>query len=74
MISNNNVFNLYDNLIDKGYITTKDIINLGFRNQVIDFGHFDIQYEFYLRNVTKKIRIPIAENINTLLWETIKFL
>ena len=36
MISNNNVFNLYDNLIDKGYITTKDIINLGFTKYDID--------------------------------------
>ena len=33
-----------------------DIIKLG--NQCIDFGHFDIEYEYYLRNATKKIRIP----------------
>ena len=35
---------------------TYDILNLG--NQIIDFGHFDIQYEYYLRNVSKKVRIP----------------
>ena len=34
-----------------------DIIKFGLKNQVIDFGHFDIYYEFYLRNATKKIRL-----------------
>ena len=33
-----------------------DLINIG--NQIMDFGHFDIQYEYYLRNATKKIKIP----------------
>ena len=33
-----------------------DLQNLG--NQIIDFGHFDINYEYYLRNATKKIKIP----------------
>ena len=37
-------------------ILTYDILKLG--NQIIDFGHFDIQYEYYLRNATKKIKIP----------------
>lgn len=32
-----------------------DILKLG--NQIIDFGHFDIHYEYYLRNATKAIRI-----------------
>ena len=36
---------------------TYDIIKFGLKNQVIDFGHFDIYYEFYLRNATKKIRL-----------------
>lgn len=35
---------------------TYDLQNLG--NQIIDFGHFDIQYEYFLRNVTQSIRIP----------------
>ena len=39
-------------------ILTYDIIKYGIKNQVIDFGHFDIQYEYYLRNATKKIKIP----------------
>ena len=39
-------------------ILVYDLIKFGFRNQVIDFGHFDIQYEYYLRNVTKKIKVP----------------
>ena len=33
-----------------------DICDFG--NQVIDFGHFDIEYELYLRNATKVIKIP----------------
>ena len=33
-----------------------DLHKLG--NQIIDFGHFDINYEYYLRNATKKIKIP----------------
>ena len=33
-----------------------DLINLG--NQIIDFGHFDIEYEYFLRNSSGKIRIP----------------
>ena len=33
-----------------------DLLYLG--NQIIDFGHFDINYEYYLRNATKKIKIP----------------
>ena len=48
-------------------VLTYDIIKLGFRNQVIDFGHFDIQYEYFLRKVNKKIRIPykyVNENPN----------
>ena len=39
-------------------VLTYDIIRSGFRNQVIDFGHFDIQYEYYLRKAKKKIKIP----------------
>ena len=27
-------------------------------NQVIDLGHFDLQYEFFLRNTKKIIKIP----------------
>ena len=37
---------------------TYDIIKSGMKNQVIDFGHFDIQYEYFLRNAKKKIKIP----------------
>ena len=33
-----------------------DFAKLG--NQVFDFGHFDIQYEYFLRNATKVIKIP----------------
>lgn len=33
-----------------------DLIQFG--HQIIDFGHFDIQYEYYLRNATKDIKIP----------------
>ena len=33
-----------------------EMINIG--NQIIDFGHFDIQYEYFLRNATGKIKIP----------------
>ena len=39
-------------------VLTYDIIKFGLRNQVIDFGHFDIQYEYFLRKAKKKIRIP----------------
>ena len=28
------------------------------KNQVIDFGHFDIEYEYFLRKARKKIKIP----------------
>lgn len=35
-----------------------DLFKLG--NQIIDFGHFDIQYEFYLRNLSKKKKIRIS--------------
>ena len=38
-------------------ILTYDIIKYGLKNQVIDFGHFDIQYEYYLRNAKKRIRL-----------------
>ena len=37
-------------------ILAYDIHKLGY--QAIDFGHFDIQYEYFLRNVSKKTRIP----------------
>ena len=37
---------------------TYDIVKSGMKNQVIDFGHFDIEYEYYLRKAKKKIRIP----------------
>ena len=37
-------------------VLTYDIFKLG--NQIIDFGHFDIQYEYFLRNASKKIKIP----------------
>ena len=37
-------------------VLTYDILDLG--NQVIDFGHFDVEYEFFLRNVTKPIKLP----------------
>ena len=37
-------------------VLTYDICDLG--NQVIDFGHFDIEYELYLRNATKVIKLP----------------
>ena len=33
-----------------------DLHRLG--NQIIDFGHFDINYEYYIRNARKKIKIP----------------
>ena len=36
-------------------VLAHDFVNLG--NQVIDFGHFDIQYEYFLRNATKNIKI-----------------
>ena len=36
-------------------ILTYEIFKLGV--QVIDFGHFDIEYEFYLRNAKKVIKI-----------------
>ena len=39
-------------------VLTYDLIESGIKNQVIDFGHFDIQYEYYLRNAPKKIIIP----------------
>ena len=29
-----------------------------FNYQVVDIGHVDIQYEFYLRKVNRSIRIP----------------
>ena len=35
-----------------------DIIKYGLKNQIIDFGHFDLFYEFFLRNATRKIKIP----------------
>ena len=35
---------------------TYDLSKFGY--QIIDFGHFDIQYEFFLRNATKPIIIP----------------
>ena len=35
-----------------------DIIKFGLKNQIIDFGHFDLFYEFFLRNATRKIKIP----------------
>lgn len=37
-------------------VLTYELFKLG--NQIIDFGHFDIQYEYYLRNASKAIRIP----------------
>jgi glycosyltransferase family protein len=37
-------------------VLTYDICDMG--NQVIDFGHFDIEYELYLRNATEVIKIP----------------
>ena len=37
-------------------ILSYDIYELG--NQVIDLGHFDLQYEFFLRNTKKIIKIP----------------
>ena len=37
-------------------VLAHDIYYLG--NQIIDFGHFDIEYEFYLRKATKPIKIP----------------
>ena len=33
-----------------------DIFKLG--KQVIDFGHFDLEYEYFLRNATKVMKIP----------------
>ena len=37
-------------------IISYDLTKLGY--QILDFGHFDIQYELYLRNATKIIKIP----------------
>lgn len=37
-------------------VLTYDIFKLG--KQVIDFGHFDLEYEYYLRNATKIMKIP----------------
>ena len=37
-------------------ILAYELCKLGF--QSIDIGHFDLQYEFYLRNVTNVIKIP----------------
>ena len=37
-------------------ILSYDIFKLGY--QVIDFGHFDLQYEYYLRKLKTTIRIP----------------
>ena len=37
-------------------VLTYDIFKLG--KQVIDFGHFDLEYEYYLRNSTKIMKIP----------------
>ena len=34
---------------------TYDLYKLGY--QVIDVGHMDVEYEWYLRNTTKKIKI-----------------
>ena len=36
-------------------VLTYDLYKLGY--QVIDVGHMDIEYEWYLRNTTKKIKI-----------------
>lgn len=67
---NKKIFKFVRNLnIDKGTlilislgptatVLTYDLIESGIKNQVIDFGHFDIQYEYYLRNAPKKIIIP----------------
>lgn len=67
-----NSFNVYDKIlkeskkIDKkklilialgptATVLTYDLYKLGY--QVIDVGHMDIEYEWYLRNTTKKIKI-----------------
>ena len=70
---NKNAFTVYDKILnatlkfDKNYLI---LISLGptatvlaydlnrYGYQAIDFGHADIQYEFYLRNATKTIQIP----------------
>ena len=36
-------------------VLSYEIHKLGY--QTLDFGHFDIQYEYFIRNVTKKIKI-----------------
>ena len=46
-------------LISLGPTATPLIYDIvGFGNQAIDFGHFDIQYELYLRNATRVIKLP----------------
>ena len=37
-------------------VLAHDLVKSG--NQIIDFGHFDIQYEYYIRNCSKNTRIP----------------
>jgi glycosyltransferase family protein len=37
-------------------VLSYELHKLGY--QTLDFGHFDIQYEYFIRNVTKKIKIP----------------
>ena len=39
-------------------VLTYDLIKSGKKNQVIDFGHFDIEYEYFLRKANRKIKIP----------------
>ena len=67
-----NAFNVYDKIIDEARKIDKsilillalgptstvlayDLYKLGY--QVIDIGHIDIEYEWFLRNATEKIQI-----------------
>jgi glycosyltransferase family protein len=67
-----NAFNLYDKIIDQAKkfdnsnlvllalgptstVLAYDLFKLGY--QVIDIGHIDIEYEWFLRKATKKIQI-----------------
>ena len=69
----NNAFNKYDKILNSALKFDKNVlilIALGptasvlaydlykFNYQVVDIGHVDIQYEFYLRKVNRSIRIP----------------
>ena len=47
-------------------ILAYEIIKSGIKNQIIDFGHFDMRYELFLRNDTNKILIT-NKNTNEIL-------